>query len=181
MKIFIQVLLTFNIISSIVARRSLVRVGHHNTDFGTVNHFTMVCHNYWAYPFKFYAEMKNPEDFQPKAPSFFNNSSAYLGHPTWRYKFIRMLDKGSANTQVFVVEDHLSGKTYALKILIKKTKLRSEYKVDMMKMEIGSMQDMASALLDYPNTENSICKLVEVFENDEILMILMDYCGGENF
>ena len=70
---------------------------------------------------------------------FYNNPAVYLGDPRWRYEFMQMLDKGSANTQVFRVKNYFDRRMYALKIMIKKTKLKSEYKVDMHKMEVGSM------------------------------------------
>ena len=39
---------------------------------------------------------------------------------------------------------------------------------------------MASASLDKPEGSEVICQLVEIFENEEILMTLMEYCGPEN-
>ena len=54
------------------------------------------------------------------------------------------MEKGSGHTQVFLVTDLLTGEDLALKIMVKKSKLKSEYKHDMVNMEIGSMMDIVS-------------------------------------
>ena len=160
-----------------------VRVGYHKADFSDLNHFLMSCHNSYGYPFEQFALYhQNVRTLNKKQINslVFKDPSILLENPQARWKFLKIQAEGSESTLVYKVKDILTKKIYALKIL-KRKKLDSTYRKDMLRMEIGSMMDIAYHAIEEPEKFECFCKMREIWEvlNGPVL-ILMDFCGGKD-
>jgi serine/threonine protein kinase len=123
----------------------------------------------------------NEFGWKPQAEDlFFGNPDIYLFDPFQRFDLEEVLGSGSHDTKVWLATDEFTGQEYALKLLIKHKKLRSTYKQDMMRMEVGAMMDIATKAAKEPESAQYACQLRELWESKEYIMVVMDPCGEQN-
>lgn len=139
----------------------------------------MTCHNYLAYPFEHYAQSRVRYDFVPETKStYFKNSGLYIDNPQFRWNIIGHVSDGHDGNQVFKVRDILTHEQFALKSITKKSVKKLHIR-DMVKMEIGSSMEIASATLKDPKVGQYLCQMRSFWETDDLILILMDFCEGK--